>query len=576
MTPYSHEEPLDGEQLAAIEATEGAICVLAGPGSGKTRTLAHRARHLLLGDRAVAALLLTFTNKAAAEMKSRALGVGDIAVERLEATTFHGFGATFLRSHGPLVGIEKDFEIIDTPEREELATGVAQGLGISSQVKPWSKARVRGDTPGAGVAAFGDAYEDAKRAEGLVDFDDLIVYTSEILTKHEEIAVAYAGHYPHILLDEFQDTSPAQFAIVSALAPHASTISVFADDDQAIMRFAGAEARNVERFSAELGATSYTLSRNYRCREEIVAVANRLITSGPDCSGREMVPVKDGGEVDVIHHHRESDEAVAIGDEIASLIATGSRKPSEIAILTRIEHHIDTLVAELDQRSVPISDWRGESFETEERKLMVSCFATIGGRLRSRHLERLSGLIAGEPVEETETQKFLEAHGDSPVAKELLALRAKALDNGRPGELAAHAHAALVAADPAHDEGAMEIVSAIEDFERYDENFTIEKVLTELALNKGPQSPTEGGGVKIATLHRTKGLQWPVVYIVGLEENCLPSYYAIQDDEVADERRVCFVGLCRAVDRVVLSRREVHRRFTQKPSRFLAEMGFGS
>jgi DNA helicase-2/ATP-dependent DNA helicase PcrA len=574
MTAYIHEEALDAEQLAAVEATEEAICVLAGPGSGKTRTLAHRARHLLLGDRAAAALLLTFTNKAAAEMKSRALGVGDIAVERLEATTFHGFGATFLRSHGPLVGIERDFEIIDAPEREEIAAGVAEGLGIAAQVKSWSNARLRGNTPGAGVASFAEVYEAAKRAENLVDFDDLIVYTSQILNERQEIASAYARHFPHILVDEFQDTSPAQFAIVSALSPYASTVSVFADDDQAIMRFAGAEARNVERFSEQLHATSYTLSRNYRCREEIVAAANRLITAGPDCSGREMIPVKENGEIEVIRHHRESDEAVAISEEIADLISTGARKPSEIAILTRSEHHVDNLVEMLDRRSVPISDWRGESFETEERRLMVSCFATISARLRSRHLERLSSLIAGDPVEETETQKFLEAHGDSPVAQELLMLRAKALDDGRPGELAAHAHAALVAADPGHDEGAMEIVSAIEDFERYDPNFTIEKVLTELALNTGRQSPTEGGGVKIATLHRTKGLQWPLVYIVGLEENCLPNYYAIQDGEVADERRVCFVGLCRAEDRVVLSRRELHRRFTQKPSRFLAEMGF--
>jgi ATP-dependent DNA helicase UvrD/PcrA len=573
LSTYSHQEPLDDEQREVVEATEKAISVLAGPGSGKTRTLAHRARHLLLGDREANALLLTFTNKAAAEMKSRALDVGDIEAERLEATTFHGFGANFLRSHGNLVGIEDEFEILDIPERNNLAASVARGLEIPNQIDTWSNVRRRRLEPGAALEVFGEAFEDAKRAEGLVDFDDLVVYPAEILGEREDVAGAYGARYQHILLDEFQDTNPAQFAIVSALAPHAATVGVFADDDQAIMRFTGAEAQNVERFSEELGAKRYPLSRNYRCREVIVNCANRLITSDPEASGREMRAVKSGGEIEVRCHANETEEARAIGAEIGALIDEEGVSPSAIAVLTRGGRRVDNLVEALSQLSVPLTDWRGALYESEERRLFVTCFATVRAQLRSRHLERLSELIEGEAIEESDTHKFLQAHGDNPVAIELLALRETAFAGGRPSEVAAHAQAAIAAADPEAGERAAVMVEAIDDFERYDPNFSLDKLLSELALNRGGQSPTEGGGVKIATLHGTKGLQWPIVYLVGLEEGRLPNNNAIEDGSIPDERRACFVGVCRAEDRVILTRMQRYLRFSQQPSRFLAEMG---
>jgi DNA helicase II / ATP-dependent DNA helicase PcrA len=570
---YHHEEPLDEEQIEAIEAIEKAISVLAGPGSGKTRTLAHRTRHLLLGEPKERALLLTFTNKAAAEMKSRALGVGDIGRDRLDATTFHGFGANFLRSHGSLVEIDTDFDILDEDESKELAAQVARSLKVGNQWLGWGRARRGLRTPGEGLAAFGAAYEDAKRAEGVVDFDDLVVYPAEILTTREEVAAAYGARYQHLLIDEFQDTNPAQFAIVNALAPHLQTVSVFADDDQAIMSFAGAEAANVARFTEELGARCYPLTRNYRCRKEIVGCANLLIAADDDASGRQMLAVKSDGVVEVRAYNSTLEEAQAIATEIAASIEDGT-SPTDIAVLSRGGPRAREIVEALQERQVPMTDWRGAAYQSEERRQMIACFSTIRPTLRTRQASRLSDLFDVELIEERDTQRFLEAHVANPVAAELLTLREKAFSGAPTSEIARHAEAAVILSNPTAGADTSLLVSAIEDFESYDPDFSLEDLLTELALKSGGRSPTQSGGVKVATLHATKGLQWPTVYLIGMEEGNLPYYKADEEGTVPDERRACFVGVCRAEDRLILSGSRYFRTIRKRPSRFLVEMGF--
>jgi DNA helicase II / ATP-dependent DNA helicase PcrA len=574
MTGYSHHEELDGEQLAAIEAIEKTISVLAGPGSGKTRTLAHRTRHLLLGRREDRALLLTFTNKAAAEMKSRALGVGDIAGERLDATTFHGFGAMFLRSHGSLVGIDSDFQILDQEESEELGAQVAHSLGIPNRVASWGSTRRRQETSGDALAAFGSAYEEAKRAEGLVDFDDLVVYPATILGEHPEVATAYGSKYQHLLVDEFQDTSPAQFAIVRSLSPHLQTVSVFADDDQAIMRFAGAEAANVERFTEELGAKCYPLSRNYRCREEIVRRANLLIAADPNASGRQMQPDKTGGTVEVRWYESTSQEAETIASEIANAVLVEGVSPTAIAVLVRGGWRANDVVNALVEQQVPLSDWRGSAIASEGRRKMIACLSTIRARIRDPQASRLAELLGADLIEERETQKFLEAYEGNPVSAELLLLREKAFAGGSTSEIARHAHQAILLGDPNSADDAELLLGAVVDFEKFDPNFSLEHLMAELALKSGGRSPTESGGVKVATLHGTKGLQWSRVYMVGMEEGRLPYYKADEEGTIPDERRACFVGVCRAEDQLVLSGAKYFKNFSQDPSRFLGEMGF--
>ena len=280
------ERQLDEEQRAAVQATETAIAVLAGPGSGKTRTLSHRARHLLRTDPGSRALLLTFTNKAAAEMKARAIGVAAVSSDRIDAGTFHSFGARLLRDHGEMIRLATDFEILDELEAAEFAEGVAASSGTRNLLRQWQHNRLRQVANSSAVAAFGQAYQSAKLAEEVVDFDDLVVLTAELLEQHDELAQAYGGRYAHLLVDEFQDTNAVQFKIVQALSAHATSVSVFADDDQAIFRFVGAESANIRYFAEELGATEYPLTCNYRSRQKLVDHANALIARDPRASGR--------------------------------------------------------------------------------------------------------------------------------------------------------------------------------------------------------------------------------------------------------------------------------------------------
>lgn len=569
----AHNELLDDEQEAAVTASEKTIGVLAGPGSGKTRALSHRARHLLLQDPGSRALLLTFTNKAAAEMKTRALAVGNLPADRIEASTFHGFGAGFLRSHGNLVGIERHFDILDMEERNQFAAKVASRAGVAERIGPWSFRRLRRQSMSPPVAAFGNVYEKAKREEDLVDFDDLVFYPALLLEGNEALAAAYGGRFQHVLVDEFQDTNAVHFAIVKALGPHVQSVSVFADDDQAIMRFAGADAENIRRFADDLGAMPYPLSCNYRCREEIVERANRLIAADPNSSGRRMRASKGGGVVDPRTYVNTEAEASELGAEIADLVLAQKVPAASIAILARSGPRANELVAALQDHRVPLTDWRGAAYAPPERRMLITCMTVIRARLNDRQASKLSDLIGGQPIEERDTHAFLEAHAGHPVADELLGLRSQAFEGAHPHEIVARAQRAIAAHDADAGTRARPLVEAVADFERFDPNFTLEHLLTELALKSGGRPPTQGGGAKIATLHGTKGLEWPIVYLLGLEEGKLPDYRAVQDDLVDEERRACFVGVCRAEDRLVLTYSRYFRTFHQHRSRFLGEMG---
>src|SRR5687768_9228039 len=195
------EEVLNSEQRNAVEAKDRAIAVLAGPGSGKTRVLSFRARFLLNTDRNSNALLLTFTNKAASEMKSRAIAVTPAMSNRIRAGTFHNFAMAVLRSHGAHVGIGMEFDVLDEDEQADLAKEVSGKAGCSNEVRAWSEQRLRQQLTTRGVAEFGAHFEERKRKECVVDFDDLIVYTAQLFRRWPEIAKAYATKYQHILID---------------------------------------------------------------------------------------------------------------------------------------------------------------------------------------------------------------------------------------------------------------------------------------------------------------------------------------------------------------------------------------
>ncbi|HVT59671.1 MAG TPA: ATP-dependent helicase [Thermoanaerobaculia bacterium] len=572
--PHEGQKPLDDEQRAAVESFEQAIAVLAGPGSGKTRVLSYRARRLLMNDAGSRALLLTFTNKAAAEMKARALGVAPVSSNRIQASTFHTFGMRILRAHGDLVGIDRDFEILDREDQELLVAKVARKAGVSGRPRRWSYLRLRReDVVEESVAKFGDAYEEEKRRADVVDFDDLIVYTADLLKQHPEIAEAYGHQFRHLLVDEFQDTNAAQFVIVKALCAHTETVSVFADDDQAIYRFVGAEAENIRRFIEQLGAREYPLTFNYRCRRAIIEHANRLIAADPDASGRQMRPVYDGGHVRHISFADIAEEAVFISTEIAELIDGKRFRPSDLSILARSGWRAGHVLKALEQAGVPTSNWLGESYEPLERRTLAVVLSVIRSRLNDRQAQRLCELLGVELTHEREIETFLDQYQGAEVVYELRRLRDMAYCGEPIIAIVRQAQVAAVVARPQLREPLETIVQAVIGFAETDAEFTLEHLLSELALGGVGGPPTAGGGVKIASLHRTKGLQWPRVYIMGLETDTLPDYRAVTRPAVSEERRICFVGVSRAETHLTLTRIRHYRGYLKEPSIFLEEMG---
>lgn len=416
-------------------------------------------------------------------------------------------------------------------------------------------------------------YEAAKREANIVDFDDLVVYAAQILQEHPQVAELYAARYRHVLVDEFQDTNFAHFGILSALCPHVQTVSVFADDDQAIMRFAGADTANIATFIKQLGARDYPLTLNYRCREEIVDRANLLIAANPQRSGRKMRAHRPGGQVTLRTFRDEEDEVEAIADDIAERLRADEPVPAaSIAVLVRSGGRATALVRELRRRKLPVTDWRGATYDTADRRALRTCMSVLRPRLGGWQSERLAGFLGVSRGDERDTHAFLESHAGNPIADALVKLRELAFEGATPTALAEQARQAILAKDEKVGERATALVAAIADFEAHDATFTIDHLLTELALKSGGQPPTEGGGVKIANLHGTKGLEWPIVYLVGLEEGKLPDFRAKSESTMVDERRTCFVGVCRAEDELILTCSRVVNGFTQTPSRFLREM----
>jgi DNA helicase II / ATP-dependent DNA helicase PcrA len=567
------EENLDPEQRKAVEAKERAIAVLAGPGSGKTRVLSYRARYLLSQDKTSNALLLTFTNKAASEMKSRAIAVTPGLSKRIRAGTFHNFALNVLRSHGSHVGIAQDFDVLDEQEQADLASEISAQVG--DHRRPYSEQRLRRRVHTSEVAKFAALFDAAKRKAGVVDFDDLIVNVAQLFRQKPEIAKAYATKYQHILIDEFQDTNAAQFEVVRTLVEQSaptSTISVFADDDQAIFGFAGAESKNIARFCGDLQATEYPLTTNYRCAEQIVTCANRLILANRS-DGREMKAVKKKGAVRARIFVNIAEEANAICDEVEQKLAAGTA-PHEISILVRNGTRAEGIKAALSQRGIPFSNWLAAAYNSRETRQVRVCLSLVRPVLTNRVARQVCdmlGIGAAPSAETVNTEQFLKANSSRTGVSQLLEIRRLA-DNGKVSDIVRQVGACIEALNP-NVQITEALLAEVAAFETHDPDYSLDHLLADLALGGKGGAPTAGGGVKLATIHRTKGLQWPHVYLVGLEQDSLPHYYTRTPEQMREERRLCFVGVCRAEDSLTITRIREYRGYKKAPSPFIAELG---
>jgi superfamily I DNA/RNA helicase len=251
-------------------------------------------------------------------------------------------------------------------------------------------------------------------------------------------------------------------------------------------------------------------------------------------------------------------------------------QPAEIAVLSRSRFRIQLMAPELEQRGLPVSNWLGAAYQPEERRTLAICLSVVRGRLSDRHAKRLFEFLSVNEIEERDPVAILEAYDDHPACAKLRELRELVWEGSGLADIVGKAQEAAIAVEPALDASMATLAEAVEGFTRYDADFTLDHLLGELALGSVGGAPTSAGGIKVATLQATKGLQWPHVYVVGLEEGKLPDYRNLDTDEdIREERRICFVGVCRAEHRLTVTRMRTYSGYPQQPSRFLGEMGLG-
>jgi DNA helicase II / ATP-dependent DNA helicase PcrA len=536
---------LDPDQRAAAELTEGPVLIIAGPGTGKTRTLTHRIAHLVTAHDVAPehCLAITFTRRAAEEMAERLAALVPAQASRLTIATFHALGLRIVREQHDRLGLGADFTIADPTQQLAVATEVA---GDERQGKRLLAA--------GGLPDQLEVYKKALHHKDLVDFDDLIALPLALLESDPELAASYRERYRWISVDEYQDVDERQYRLLRALAPVDGNLTAIGDPDQAIYRFRGADVGFFLRFRQDFpGARTVTLTRNYRSSAPILTAALSAVAPGTLVPDRELHPLGQHGNALVGRHHAvdERAEAAFVARTIEQVLGGASF------------HALDSgrVVADGTQ-GLGFSDFAVLYRTDRQARAVVDALTQSGLPFQKRSHDRLC---------------------DRPGVEEITAELRFAPPGGRPVAEAVRAAAAAVLARVSEvDNRAAEIHTAVELLSplatRCGED--LERFRTELAL--GVEVDTwdpRADRISLLTLHAAKGLEFPVVFVIGCEDGLLPLRWPgspAEEDEVAEERRLLFVGMTRAQRHLYLS--HAAERFRQgstrpaAPSPFLADL----
>ncbi|MBX6312406.1 MAG: UvrD-helicase domain-containing protein, partial [Isosphaeraceae bacterium] len=619
-------------QREAVIHIEGPLLVLAGAGSGKTRVITRRVAYLL--DRGIPGahiLALTFTNKAAGEMRER---IGALVPgSGVWVGTFHSLCARLLRQYAPLVGLDRGFTIYDqtdrlkaikatmerldldgagvTPERVEAAISRAKNDLVSPEALA---RRADADHVGAIVAPVYKRYQEQLRESSAVDFDDLLVHLATILKQHPDVRRELDTRYQYILVDEYQDTNRAQYAIVRALSIDRPNLCVTGDPDQSIYGWRGANLNNILEFEHDYpGCKVVKLERNYRSTKNILRVADHLIRFNKRRKPKALTTENpDGAPIELTIYATEQEEAEAVAERIAALVREGEYGFRDIAIFCRITALTRPFEAALRAAKIPYQIVGGVSFyERQEIKdvlaylnLMINpkdnvAFARVVNvpprgigkgsldRLEARARDLGLPLLAmAREAAAVPGLKEKAARGLRDFAllmDELAALRDHAAEEVLRKLLDLSGYHRFLEGD-AKDGGddrlanVDELVSAARQFDREHPGASIVEFLEEISLASAVDRwKDEAGAVTLMTLHAAKGLEFPVVFIVGLEQGLLPHARSSDSDaELEEERRLLFVGITRARRELYLSHCRIRefrgQRSVTIPSCFLGEL----
>lgn len=607
-------ETLNPMQQEAVYHTEGPLLILAGAGSGKTRVLTHRIAYLI-DEKKVNPwniLAITFTNKAAGEMRERVDDIVGFGSEQIWVSTFHSACVRILRRFADHLGYERNFVIYDTDDQKSVVKEICKRLNIDTKIykertimSAISSAKneminaeeyalnVAGDFAKKRIADVYDEYEKVLYKNNAMDFDDLLVKTVEVLRNNEDVLNYYQERFKYIMVDEYQDTNTVQFRLVSLLAGKYRNLCVVGDDDQSIYKFRGANIYNILNFEKEFpDAKVIKLEQNYRSTQTILDAANSVIRHNKGRKEKTLWTANEAGEKIAFHQYQnEYDEAYQVVDEIARAVSRGKAHYNDYAILYRTNAQSRVLEEKFVARSIPYKIVGGVNFyQRREIKDILAYLKTIdNGRddLAVRRIinvpKRGIGLTtmnrALEYGEAREMSLFdaLECCEDIPkigkaaekikgfvnmievfrAQSEYITL-AELLTNileetGYIKEL--EAEDSEVA--QGRIENIDELMNKIVAYEEEEEEPTLSGFLENVALVSDIDSLNEAEDyVMLMTLHSAKGLEFPYVYMCGMEDGLFPSYMTIVNDdpeEIEEERRLCYVGITRAKKKLTMT-----------------------
>ncbi len=593
---------LNSEQKKAATHIDGALLILAGAGSGKTKTITTRLAYLInLGIDPINTLTLTFTNKAALEMRERALRMLDginLSSPPLLAT-FHKFGLMFLRKYINLLNRKNDFIIIDTDDQKKILKSISKDFPPAYIYKEISKYKncflspdeafeLAKDTNYKNLALIYKEYQNYLLENNLVDFDDLLLLTYEILDKNEDIAKNISNQYKYIMVDEYQDTNKIQLLLLKKLCLTHNNICVVGDDDQSIYGFRGANHKNILNFEKEFNAKIIKLQTNYRSTNQILNIANKLIKFNKNRYDKKLISaIGDGKEVRVIKNYNEKAESEQIAKEIYNLIKSGV-KANQIAILYRINALSRSIEDGLRSYNINYKLVGGMKFyEREEIKDLISYLRLIVnlnddfsfkrvinkpkrgiGQTTIKKIEEKKGDKSFIEYIENSELEFLSKNSAKKVRDFVLFI--KSLQNLPMNKIIDELEEKINFSSSYKDEDKKRNVEEFYGMMREKNDLNLDEFLNELSLETD-QDKINNQTINVMTIHASKGLEFDYLYVIGLEEGFFP----LNDADIEEERRLAYVAITRAKKELTLSYVESRyingKRNHLDESRFLAE-----
>lgn len=630
------KDKLNPEQYRAVTTLEGPILIIAGAGSGKTRVITYRIANMLeKGIPQSAILALTFTNKAAREMEERIKELTNKKLKNLTVSTFHAFGVRILRQEIEALGYRPNFSIYDETDKKALIKETGIELKFTADALDLYKISVLFSDIKTGRKTWSgdndmyrelyEGYQEGLKLYNSVDFDDLIVLPIKLFKEHPEILARYKERFKYIMVDEFQDTSHQQYEFMHLLAER--NVAVVGDDDQSIYSWRGADYQNIVNFEADFpGLKEIRLEQNYRSTGTILAAANGVIKHNSNRKDKELWSGNGNGKpIEIYMPDNEAAEAEFIAEGIQGICAEEKRNYADFGVLIRANTQTRAIEEAFLEANIPYTVSGGTSFfERKEIKDIISYLRVIAnhdddinlirilntprrgiGRAAIEQIntvaknngyslwESIQAIITCPPEECPVSDSVLDSLKDFSeiIEKNKTMLGGKGLSK-KVREMVEEINYFdfLIAENPKSDKAArfkyMNIESLIKSMEQWENNPNYEDTSLYAYLNRitllsrdDMDEEENQGKVNLMTVHASKGLEFPVVFIAGAEEGLMPHAHAIEeggDAAVEEERRLFYVAVTRARNRLLISACRQRRRMSStvecEPSRFLDEI----